>query len=395
MRAAVVMTLTELIAIYRDLLYLPDLTPLLGALATVAANRLPTGDPVWTLLVGPPSSGKSEIIDSLRVLPEAASLSTLTKASLLSGHHASGGGLLLTTFRSGRGLLLIKDFTSILSETPATRNELLALLREVFDGHVERAVGTRATPLAWAGKLGLVSGVTEEIELHRQTIAGMGERFVYLPMTSTEHDRDQIARRAMRNGGDQQRLRARIADAVRQFFAQLPIPDGIVDIPQADRHLLIAAADLGSRARSSVVRDTRTRDISLVHEAELPARLVGELSQLWRGLHLIGADRCDARAQLRAATIGGIPKTRRTALLALVKVEGWSTTAQVSARTRSPSSTTQVVLEDLAALGLVDSDAGDGPMWTARIWAPTTWARERWAGVNDGPRPGDVPTNGP
>jgi hypothetical protein len=58
-------------------------------------------------------------------------------------------------------------------------------------------LGTRAIPLAWAGQLGLLSGVTEEIEQHRQTIAVMGDRFVYLHMTSTEHDRGEIARRAM------------------------------------------------------------------------------------------------------------------------------------------------------------------------------------------------------
>src|SRR5690606_10774381 len=97
----------------------------------------------------------------------------------------------------GSGLLLVKDFTSILSETPATRNELLAILREVFDGHIERAVGTRANVLAWAGKLGFLSGVTEEIEQHRTTIAIMGDRFVYLPMNIAKQDRAEIARRAM------------------------------------------------------------------------------------------------------------------------------------------------------------------------------------------------------
>lgn len=70
--------LAELLACYRELLHLPEPGPVLAALATVAANRLP-GDPVWTLLVGPPSSGKTEIVDSLRLLPETASVSTLTK----------------------------------------------------------------------------------------------------------------------------------------------------------------------------------------------------------------------------------------------------------------------------------------------------------------------------
>jgi hypothetical protein len=375
------MTLTELLDTYRELLHLPDPTPLLGALATVAANRLPTGDPVWTLLVGPSSSGKSEIIDSLRGLPETASLSMLTRASLLSGHHASGGGLLLTTFRSGHGLLLIKDLTSTLSEAPATRNELLAVMREVFDGHIERAVGTQATPLAWAGKLGLLSGVTEAIEEHRQTIAVMGDRFVYLPMTATEHDREQIGRRAMSNGGDQQRLRHHIAGAVSRFFESLPTSEP-PPIDQHDQDWLCASADFGSRARSPVLRDPRTRDISLVPEPELPARLVGEFRQLWCGLVMIGADLTQARELIRAATLGGIPKLRRKALVALLGADGWTRTPQVSVRTRTPDSTTQSALEDLCALGMVDSDAGDGPIWSARMWAPADATRANWGAIH-------------
>jgi len=56
--------LSSLLDCYRRLLHLPDVAPVLAVLGTVAANRLP-GDPVWSLLVGPPSSGKTEIVDSL------------------------------------------------------------------------------------------------------------------------------------------------------------------------------------------------------------------------------------------------------------------------------------------------------------------------------------------
>src|SRR5829696_9242091 len=101
------MQLNDLLGHYDELLYLPDKTPVLAALATVAAQDIP-GPPVWTLLVGPPSSGKTEIIDSLHLVNGAVSLSTLTKASLLSGRTGGAGGLLLTHFPGGRGLLLSK-----------------------------------------------------------------------------------------------------------------------------------------------------------------------------------------------------------------------------------------------------------------------------------------------
>jgi hypothetical protein len=384
------MTLTELLAVYGELLYLPDPTPILGALATVAANRIPDDDPVWTVLVGPPSSGKSEIIDSLRGLPEMASLSTLTSKSLLSGHANSRGGLLLTRFRDGNGFLLVKDFTTILSEAPATRNELLALLREVYDGHIERAVGNQATILAWAGKLGFLTGVTEEIEQHRTTIAIMGERFLYLPMsTATEIQRAEVARRAIAHPGRRRQVRDHLIAVVAEFFRSLPGAAAVQPISAPDSEWLIAAADLASRARSAVPRDSRTRDIELVPDPELPARLMGEFSSLWRGMGLIGASRAQAQALILGALLGGIPKVRRRALLVLLEGEQWTHTVQVVARIRTPQTTVHHVLEDLAAIGVIDSNAGTGPVWSAQSWAPTPQTRQLWTDLNQvAPKPG-------
>jgi hypothetical protein len=175
---------------------LPDQTAVLAALATVAARDIP-GPPVWMLLVGPSFSGKTEIIDSLRLVKGAVSVSTLTKASLLCGRTGGAGGLLLTHFGNGRGLLLVKDVTTILSEATGTRTEIIATLREVYDGHITRAVGTRDNLLTWNGRISFLGAVTEEIEQHRATIALMGERFVYVPMPAAHEARAEIARTAI------------------------------------------------------------------------------------------------------------------------------------------------------------------------------------------------------
>lgn len=69
---------------FRRYLHLPDPGPVYVALATVVANRRP-GDPVWTLLVGPPGCGKTEVLGPLTALPDVWPAATLTEASLLSG----------------------------------------------------------------------------------------------------------------------------------------------------------------------------------------------------------------------------------------------------------------------------------------------------------------------
>ena len=126
-------------------LILKDRTPLYAVLGAVAANLLPGGDPVWLGLIAPPSSAKTEILNSLSGLPNVVQASSLTPASFLSGtskkdkDKESTGGLLSQIGKFG--IIVMKDFTSMLSLRPEANAEVLAVLREVFDGRYTRHVG--------------------------------------------------------------------------------------------------------------------------------------------------------------------------------------------------------------------------------------------------------------
>ncbi|MFN8105087.1 MAG: hypothetical protein U0U69_11550 [Acidimicrobiia bacterium] len=99
------------------------------------ANRRP-GDPVWTLLVGPPGCGKTEVLGPLASLPDVHAAATLTEASLLSGvpkkdvAAGSKGGLLRDI--GDYGIVALKDFTSVLSMHRDARSSVLAALREIY-----------------------------------------------------------------------------------------------------------------------------------------------------------------------------------------------------------------------------------------------------------------------
>src|SRR5262249_18321216 len=126
--------LHEVVATFSDWLYMPDEAPLLAVLGTVAANMLP-GDPVWLVVIRAPSSGKSEMLQSVGVLPMVHAAGTLTEASLLSGTSTKDyatdakGGLLRKI--GDFGLLLLKDFGSVLSMNRDARGAVFAALREI------------------------------------------------------------------------------------------------------------------------------------------------------------------------------------------------------------------------------------------------------------------------
>ena len=175
-------SIDEVLQVFERWLLLEDLTPVYAALGTVAANALP-GDPVWLGLVAPPSSAKTEILNATTRLPGVVPAATLTLASLLSGTPAkqqargAKGGLLRQI--GEQGLLVLKDFGSILSMRPDAKNELLAALREIYDGSWTRHLGTDGgKSLSWQGKVGMLFGVTGVIDQHHGVIGAMGDRFL-------------------------------------------------------------------------------------------------------------------------------------------------------------------------------------------------------------------------
>ena len=122
-----------------------DLDVIDAALATAASERL-SGDPLWLLVISGPGNAKTETVQSLSGAGAHVTSTIASEGALLSAtsrrerNKKATGGLLRKI--GDRGLLVIKDVTSILSADRNTRGSVLAAIREVYDGRWERNVGT-------------------------------------------------------------------------------------------------------------------------------------------------------------------------------------------------------------------------------------------------------------
>jgi hypothetical protein len=76
------------------------------------------------------------------------------------------------------GLVVLKDMGSILSMRADNKAEVLAALREIYDGSWTRYVGADGgRSLHWQGKVGLLAGATPVLDRHH-TVSPMGESFL-------------------------------------------------------------------------------------------------------------------------------------------------------------------------------------------------------------------------
>jgi hypothetical protein len=356
-------------AVFRKWLHLPDPAALLAVLGTVAANRL-DGDPVWTVLVGPPGGGKSEIIQSLAGLDDVHPVATLTEPALLSGTarkeqaaNARGG---LLRVMGEFGIILCKDFGSVLSMHRDARAQVLAALREVYDGHWTRHLGVDGgRTLDWSGKVGLVGGCTPTIDRHHAVMGAMGERFLLFRLP--EADSAEQARRALEHAGREKAMRAELAEAVQRLLVGTggdPRP-----LSKDETARLVSLTQLVVRCRSAVERDGYSREIELIPESEAPTRLIVVLAQLLAGLDAIGVGRLESWAVVTKAALDSIPAIRRDTIGVLFANEAALKTSEVAEAISYPTATTQRALEDLTAHGIAKRHAGHANTWTLSEFA--------------------------
>ena len=366
--------LVDVDRVFQRTLHMPDLGALHVVLATVAANRM-AGEPVWLLVIGPPASAKTETVETLADLPETVTLSTTTKAGLLSGstEHGGTGGVL----KEGgeRFLLVVKDFTTIVSEHASTRTEVLAIMREIFDGRVERAVGSGGgRRLKWRGHAGCIACATEAVDT--VDMANFGERWVrYRLPASGDDDRFVTGLVALGNLGRQREQREERVRVVSAFFSDLALPEHPPALSTDEEDRLIELADLGTRCRSGVVWGGGHHDeILQVPQPEEVPRLVGELGQLSAGLSVIGVDDAERWRLVTKCALDGMASLRRKVIDVLLAAHFDSATATVAGRCRLPQTTARRHLQELVALGIAEQ-TGEGPeRWRAAEWLVGRWA---------------------
>lgn len=333
--------------------------------AVYIANRF-QADPLWMLIIAPPSNTKTELLRAFDGHKNAVFISNLTPATLVSGIKHKKGEDPSLLLKLDNKLAIIKDFTTILSMRSESQQEIIAQLREAYDGKYSKFFGN-GKEVNWNGKFGLIGACTSIYDKHHGVIGSMGERFLLFRTNNVNGSK--MGLQAQRIVGQEEEMRSEIRSALHRFIGQFEEIDTADFKNNEDTNfMMVALANFVAYCRCPVERDYRDGDIKYQPMPEGTPRIVKQFMQMGMGLVLAyekaGIDQ-EVYSLVKKIGCDLIPLQRFKILQhlwsarALEFMHGWEITTDVAEGVNLPGMTTKRTLEDLMVVGALNREKGD------------------------------------
>ncbi len=335
----------------------------------IYANRLDSRS-VCLYLVGPPSSGKTEVLQALSASPdEVYAISKFKAPAFISGKilgvREKDPSILAKLHNK---VMVIKDFTAMLNMRYDTLMEVIGLMRDSLDGSARQGFGT-GNDKVYDIKYGCIAAVTNVIDRHRGVLADLGERFLTyrLPDTSKK-EQYRRCQKASRN------LRVSEKDTALKDAANSVLTGNRqkkASLSDQHRHDLIKVAGFVATARCHVARDRKSREPE-IPTPEVATRLAKQLCDLAIGLAMAREKRVVTKAEIRLVQKTAIDslslKRIRLITTMLHTHPQWSDAASLAVILRFSLTTVTQWLEDLFLLDMVVKKMTAGAIHDKHLW---------------------------
>lgn len=327
--------------------------------AVAIANRIGT-DPVWLLILGPSSGGKTEIIRSLDKLPYIYPIDLITTNTFASGMMKNRAETSLLNKVNG-GIMTFKDFTTLLSMNKEGLNDIMGQLRSIYDGTFSKRFGT-GEEVNWVGKVGIIAAGTGECQRVMRQYSKNGERFINYTMR--QPNRMDAMKMAAKNQKDIKAKRLEVQDKVAEYIEYMcdKLAKNQSYVTEDLQHEMFEIANFACLARSPVLLNYKTNAVEFVPEPEMPMRVSTQLiniANVFMGMN--GGELSDKdRKILYKIALDSIPVHRRIVLNIMTKYE-YVTTKAIAISLNYPTETVKIWLTEINALNLCDrKEKADG-----------------------------------
>lgn len=315
--------------------------------ATIVANLKTSGRPVWLLIIGPPGCGKTLPMMGVQHSPFTYSCSSFRPTALISGWGVKGGQDVSMLPKLQNKILMVKDMSSLLSQHSEVVNEIMGLLRDAYDGSCARTYGT-GVERRYASKFGFIGAATPDIDTHWSLNVRLGERFLRFRVKSTL---DQVYGKidlSLANIKGETNVDAIIEKASLGYLKHLTREK--VELPHLAMQKEIGRlAQLGAILRTSVARQSYSRQILVIPEWEEATRYAKQLAKLALGLAFLREKKENDEEELndlKAIVRSGIDAKIEKLCAAIYKAPNAST-HELSVMMGVPAGMVRMWLEDL------------------------------------------------
>ena len=320
------------------------------------------GEPIWVFLYGPPSCGKSLLIEAFGGSNDYFEYaSKVTATSLVSGWKPQNGEEDSSTLpKINLKTLFIKDLTVLLGMPEAVQQQLWDLLRDAYDGFIKVIFGNGKTFTATGIKFGIVAGVTNAI--HARNDSDMGERFLKIDYlgSSDKFSEDEHMDAAWESMDKKKENKKLLLDTVLGYYKHL-VTDFSVDklvpgsqVDPAIRNKLKRLAQLVAKLRAKVVKD-RHEGMKMRPVPEVATRLFLQFGVLIRCLAYVRQDKTvteDTYIAFRKIAFDSTNGLNLEVIEYLYKHKGASRYAMIN-DLRIPSTRMHQILSDFDQLNII------------------------------------------
>jgi hypothetical protein len=287
-------------------------------MATALCPALGPESPVWLLIAGPPSSGKTDTARRIKGLPSVKAVDAFTGSAFSTGYRDAGGRPATSLLDDLHGkILLLSDLASFFEQNEATVKKVLGELTAAYDGEFSKATGTVGV-LRHVATFGLLGCTTRaHLDRYEHYIRKIGSRFLFYRLPIPRRSEQAALKRAVAEAGrapDRAAQRSALTERVHRHLTALieAAAHGrlVADLSSVERRISIMAEVLAA-CRGVVAPDYEVEQIEGASRAYQQLRVLGRALAMVRGREVVGADELDL---LWRVVLGSMPIPRARAV---------------------------------------------------------------------------------
>lgn len=329
------------------------------------------GSPVmlWLLLVGVPSSGKTDVVRLVKDAPTAYYLDNLTQNAFISGERPTKKQKVHDLLPLlDKKCLIIKDWTAIFSLDEKMTKKLLGDLVGIYDKEFAKFSSRRGniTYTSAFSQLGCITPAT--LNKHTQYMNMVGPRFLcyIIPDIGSEIEKHIFAKifSGVSRSEQEDELRLRVSTYLEQLkenqFEIEPFSDPVKAFLQKSAKLIACCRGVVVIQSQKMINDEgksityyEVQDIQI----EQPWRSVQQISSLAKYLAFIAGKKevgVDELRIIKDVVLSSMPANRAEALKNIIKSDGEVTAKVLSDGIDKSVKTSRRLLDELTALKVLN-----------------------------------------